>query len=221
MKKRLLISLSALLLSACADKNQYEEAVLAEMQKEQDIKDYKIDPAHITDCVVDLTTKKMPGLFAFDPNRMTAYRNYAEMLTLTQAKNDQEFKSKRNKLIQDFGSPKALADARLNYSESIGNCLTAVIGQSEEEELEKEKAKQQTAEKSPEPAETLVTTEAPVEKPAATSSPAETPATTEAPVEAAKTPAEAPATTETPAEVPATTKTPAEATAPAEAPEQG
>lgn len=203
-------------LSACADKNQYEEAVLAEMQKEQDIKDYKIDPAHITDCVVDLTTKKMPGLFAFDPDRMMAYRNYTEMLTLTQAKNDQEFKNKLNKLVQDFGSPKALADARLNYSESIGNCLTAVIGESEEAELEKEKAKPQTAEKSPEPAATAVdakvATEAPVE---AVKVPAETPAVTEAP-------AEAPATTSAPAEAPATTETPAEATAPAEAPaEQG
>ena len=38
MKKLLLITLSALLLPACADKNQYEQAVLEQMQKEADIK---------------------------------------------------------------------------------------------------------------------------------------------------------------------------------------
>lgn len=141
MKKLLLISLSALFLTACADKNQYKEAVLAEMQKEKDLKDYKIDPGHITDCVVDLTTKKMPGLFAFDPERMTAYRNYAAMLTLTKSEDPQKT---LNQLVKDFGSPKALADARLNYSESIGTCVAAVIGESEEQELEQEKTKEET-----------------------------------------------------------------------------
>ena len=85
MKKILLISLSALLLPACADKNQYEQAVLEQMQKEADIKDYKITPEFMTKCVVDTTSQNMPGIFAFDPTRLTAYRNYAKMLTLTQA----------------------------------------------------------------------------------------------------------------------------------------
>ena len=60
MKKILLISLSALLLPACADKNQYEQAVLEQMQKEADIKDYKITPEFMTKCVVDTTSQNMP-----------------------------------------------------------------------------------------------------------------------------------------------------------------
>ena len=134
MKKRLLIFSFALLLSACADQNQYKEAVLAEMQKEQDIKDYKIDPQNITDCIVDLSSKNMPGLFPFDPARMTAYRNYTTMLTLTQSENPKETLVQ---LAKDFGSPKALVEARVNYSESIGNCLASVIMKSEDAEKQK------------------------------------------------------------------------------------
>ena len=133
MKKRLLIFLFALFLSACADQDQYKEAVLAEMQKEQDIKDYKIDPQNMTDCVVDLSSKNMRGLFPFDPARMTAYRNYTIMLTVRESSDPKETLIQ---LAKDFGSSKALVAARVNYSESIGNCLTSIIMKKEEEEKE-------------------------------------------------------------------------------------
>jgi len=135
MKKILLLSLAALLLPACADKNQYEQAVLEQMKKETDIKDYKITPEYMTKCVVDTTAQNMPGIFAFDPNRLTAYRNYAKMLTLTEA---QDPKKVLEELRTDFGSPKDLAEARANYTESVMECYTAVI--SESEKVEKEKA---------------------------------------------------------------------------------
>jgi hypothetical protein len=131
MKKLLLISISALFLSACADKQQYEQAVLEQMKKEKDIQDYKIDPQHMADCVVDLTTKNMPGIFPGDPNRMTAYRNYTKMLTLMDSKDP---KKTLEELRNDFGSPQALADAHSNYTESMMNCIAAVITESEEDE---------------------------------------------------------------------------------------
>lgn len=131
MKKLLLISISALFLSACADKQQYEQAVLEQMKKEKDILDYKIDPQHMTDCVVDLTTKNMPGIFPGDPNRMTAYRNYTKMLTLMDSKDP---KKTLEELRDDFGSAQALADAHNNYTESMMNCISAVIMESEEDE---------------------------------------------------------------------------------------
>lgn len=130
MKKLLLISISALFLSACADKNQYEQAVLEQMKKEKDIQDYKIDPEHMADCVVDLTSKNMPGIFEGDPKRMTAYRNYTKMLTL---KDSSDPKKTLEELRNDFGSAKALADAHSNYTESMMNCISAVIMESEEE----------------------------------------------------------------------------------------
>lgn len=128
MKKLLLISLSALLLPACADKNQYEQAVLEQILKEQDVKDYKIDPEHMAKCVVETSSSNMPGLFAFDPDRMTAYRNYTKMLTLAKSEDPQKtLETLRN----DFGSAKALSEANNNYTESMMECYTAVISESE------------------------------------------------------------------------------------------
>jgi PBP1b-binding outer membrane lipoprotein LpoB len=129
MKRLLFILLLALFLSSCADKNQYRDAVLAEMKKEQDIKDYNIDPEKMTDCVVDLSSKKMAGFFSFDPSRMTAYRHYTTMLTLTQSENPKEMLVA---LMNNFGSSKALLKARVNYTESIANCIASTIAQLEQ-----------------------------------------------------------------------------------------
>nr|WP_305910271.1 hypothetical protein [Methylomarinum sp. Ch1-1]MDP4522113.1 hypothetical protein [Methylomarinum sp. Ch1-1] len=129
MKKLALFCLSTLFLVGCADKNQFEQAVLERMQNEKDIKDYKIDPQHMTDCVVDLTSKKMPGLFPFDPTRLTAYRNYAKMLTLTKSEDPQKT---MEELRSSFGSAKELAEAHANYTEGVMNCMSAIIMESEE-----------------------------------------------------------------------------------------
>ena len=134
MKKLLLISLSALLLPACADKNQYEQAVLEQMQKEQDIKDYKITPEYMTKCVVEKTSQNMPGVFPLDPKRLTAYRNYTKMLTLSKSADP---KKTLEELRTDFGSAKDLAEAHTNYTESLVECYSVVISESEEAAKEK------------------------------------------------------------------------------------
>lgn len=139
MKKIALFGVSAILLAGCADKTQYEQAVLEQMKAEKDIKDYNIDPQHMTECVVDLTSKNMPGVFPLDPNRLTAYRNYTKMLTLTQSDDP---KKTLDELRTSFGSPKALADAHTNYTESMMNCLSAIIMESEEAEKETDVAKE-------------------------------------------------------------------------------
>jgi hypothetical protein len=129
MKKLLLISLSALLLPACADKNQFEQTVLEQMQLEKDIKDYKLSPERMAKCVVDTVSNNMPGVFALDPKRLTAYRNYTKMLTLSSSKDP---KKTLDELRTDFGSAKELAEAHSNYTESQMDCLAALIGESEE-----------------------------------------------------------------------------------------
>ena len=134
MKKLLLISLIALLLPACADKKQYEQAVLEQMQKEADIKDYKITPEYMTKCVVDTSAQNMPGIFAFDPKRLMAYRNYTKMLNLTKSADP---KKTLEELRTDFGSAKDLAEAHTNYTESLMECYSAVISESEEAAKEK------------------------------------------------------------------------------------
>jgi hypothetical protein len=129
MKKLLLISLSALLLPACAEKDQYEQTVLEQMQLDKDIKDYKLSPERMAKCVVDATASNMPGIFTFDPKRMTAYRNYTKMLTLSSS---QDPKKTLDELRTDFGSPKDLAEAHANYTESLMDCLSNGVGDSED-----------------------------------------------------------------------------------------
>jgi hypothetical protein len=140
MKKKLLILLCPLLLTACADKNQYEQAVLEQMQKEQDIKDYKIPPEDMVKCVVAQTSDKMPGVFPFDPNRLTAYRNYAKMLSLTTPKDPKstvDQKTVMEQLRTDFGSPQALNEAHSNYTESVVDCYSVMISKSDSAAKEK------------------------------------------------------------------------------------
>ncbi|WP_432741311.1 hypothetical protein ABXJ76_13835 [Methylobacter sp. G7] len=133
MKKLLLISLSALLLPACADKNQYEQTVLEQMQLEKDVKDYNLSPERMAKCIVETSSSHMPGIFALDPKRLTAYRNYTKMLMLSSS---QDPKKTLEELRADFGSPKDLAEAHTNYTESMMDCFSAVINESEETKQE-------------------------------------------------------------------------------------
>jgi len=135
MKKKLLLVLCVLLLTACADKNQYEQAILVQMQQEQDVKDYKIPPEDMVKCVVAQTSEKMPGIFAFDPTRLTAYKNYAKMLSLTTPKDPKstvDQKAVMEQLRTDFGSPQALSEAHSNYTESVVECYSVMISKSED-----------------------------------------------------------------------------------------
>lgn len=131
MKKCLLLMAAILLLPGCADKNDYKEAVQTEMEKEKDLKDYHITAEQMSDCVVELSSQKMPGFFALDPARMTAYRNYTKMLTMMNAADP---KKVMDELRVAFGSPKALADAHANFTESVLECYTAVVSKTEDEE---------------------------------------------------------------------------------------
>jgi hypothetical protein len=126
MKKLLLISLSAMLLTACSDKNQFKEAVLEQMQNEQDVKDYKIDPEKMANCVVETTEKDMPGFFALDPYRLASYRNYTKLLNVPKS---QDPKKTLVELSVDFGSGKKMSEAHSIYTESILTCLDAVMPQ--------------------------------------------------------------------------------------------
>jgi len=136
MKKQLLILMSAALLTACAEKEEYQQAVLADiqkeraLQKEQNLKEYSAEPEELARCVVDTSANNMSGIFAYDPDRLMAYRNYTKMLTLAKSKDP---KKTLEELRTDFGSPKALAEANSNYSESMMQCYSAIISRGEAE----------------------------------------------------------------------------------------
>ena len=132
MKKLFVITICAFLISACADKEQYEKAVLAEVKRDQegDTKKYNIDTERMAKCVVDTSSRNMPGLFPLDPARREAYRNYTKMLTLTQTPDPQKT---LEELRKDFGSPKELSDAHNNFAQSMMMCYSALISETEPE----------------------------------------------------------------------------------------
>lgn len=130
MKAIFSIGLFAVLLTGCAEKAEYEEAVLQLMEEDKDIKDYQLNPEQMTACVVQTTAAKMPGALVFGPDRRQAYINYTKMLMLEKSEDP---KKTLDELKEEFGSARALADARLNYAQSVYNCVTNLVSKTEEE----------------------------------------------------------------------------------------
>lgn len=131
MKKKLLaLIFPALLLSGCSDKNNYEAAVLADVKREESKgqKDYKVDSEKMASCIVETSSQNMNGLFALDPDRLKAYRNYTKMLTLAESADP---KKTMEELRDDFGSAKELTAARSNYIESQMECLASFVENSD------------------------------------------------------------------------------------------
>jgi len=132
------MGLVVLSLAGCAEKQEYEQAVLEQMKVEKDIKDYKIEPEKMSECVVQTSAGNMPGLIPIDPERRTAYRNYAKMLKLNSSSDP---KKTLEELRADFGSPKALADAHSNYTESVVECMSGLVTSTEPELTQEEQKK--------------------------------------------------------------------------------
>jgi len=126
MKKYIICSI--LLLVGCSEKQEYSQAVLEQMKGEKDVKDYNIDPQNMTECVVETSSGKMPGLLPFDPERRQAYKNYVRMLEMNKSSDP---KNALEELRQAFGSPKNLADAHSNYAESVVDCLSGLVTSTE------------------------------------------------------------------------------------------
>lgn len=130
MKKLLLLSISALFLTACTEeKNQFEAAVLQRMKTDKDVQDYRLDPETVTKCTVDLTSQHMPGIFSLDPRRKPYYIGYTKMLSLEQTKDP---KAVLQELQTIFGSGKGVADAHRNYSESVMECMQNLVQKNED-----------------------------------------------------------------------------------------
>ncbi|KAF3982359.1 MAG: hypothetical protein HFP81_00630 [Methylococcales symbiont of Hymedesmia sp. n. MRB-2018] len=128
MNKLLLIFTCTVLLTACAEKSEYREAVLADMTTEKDLKDYNIDPEQMTDCIMDLTGKEMPGAIPIVPERLTAYKNYTKMLSM---KTTKDKKASFDELRTIFGSPQELLAAHNNYTKSTMDCINSILMKSE------------------------------------------------------------------------------------------
>lgn len=129
MKKILLITLSALFLIACSEeKEQFEQAVLEQMQNDQDIQDYNLDPERITRCIVDLVSKKIPGVFFFDPETRSYYVGYRKLISVKLGEDPEQTLLELHEI---FGSAKATMQAQMNYSQSELTCITSLVTETE------------------------------------------------------------------------------------------
>lgn len=131
MKKALILSFSALLLAGCnEEKTAFEETVLQSMRQDEDLKDYKIDPAEMAVCVIHSTEDKMPGLTSFDPRRAPFYDAYTKLIRMNGSENPE---AALNETQAVFGSKKESMKAYLAYSQNVMNCISAIAAKSEGE----------------------------------------------------------------------------------------
>jgi hypothetical protein len=125
MKKLLIAVCAAFLLSACSTKEQtsLKEVLVAKFKDDQDLKDYKLDPGAIADCVVSEISGSLPG-FAGDPRRDQYFEAYVRFVNV-KSPNDAE------KAITDytnlFGSAKKAREAALGVTDYIMACMGKAI----------------------------------------------------------------------------------------------
>ena len=139
MKKILIISLSVLTLTACSEQAEYEKTVFEQVSNDSDIKSYHLDPETVTECIVDLSSKKMPGFAPFEPMRKAAYKGYTKMIAIKTSEKPEEV---LKELRESFGSAQGLADAHMNYSESYLACISTVTNRAldDQEDIAAEEA---------------------------------------------------------------------------------
>lgn len=129
MKKLILICLSTALLAGCfEEKEKFQVAVFEELKNDQDIKDYALDPGEMSQCVVDIASKHMPGFFAYDPQREPFYAGYTKLIKLKSAENPKDVLAE---LREIFGPGDAVTKAQLNYSESVFACFQNLVSKTD------------------------------------------------------------------------------------------
>jgi hypothetical protein len=126
MSRILPLIVLGLLFSACDAKKQQlglREAVLAKLQDDPDLKDYKLDPAPIADCVVQAISDGAPGITG-DPRRDTYFEAYTKIFNAkTPADADEILKQYKD----FFGSEKAGREAALRITDHIMSCMGEAI----------------------------------------------------------------------------------------------
>jgi endonuclease III len=126
MSKKLLIAvLSALLLPGCATKEQTDlkQALVDKFKDDQDLKDYKLDPADVAECVVKEIGSSLP-VFGADPRRAKYFEAYARFLSV---KSSGEAEKSVAEFQQLFGSAKKAQQAAASVTDHIMTCMGKAI----------------------------------------------------------------------------------------------
>ncbi len=128
MKKIIVLSFLALSLIACAKKEKtgLRDTLVERFKEDQDLKDYKLDPEQVADCVVDEIASSLPG-FAGDPRRPQFFEAYERFLSV---KSQAEAEQSLNDFTRLFGSPEAARVAATSITDHIMTCMGKAIDNS-------------------------------------------------------------------------------------------
>jgi len=126
MKKILICLVIALALSSCQrskEQTGLKEALIAKLKDDSDLKDYKIDPADMAECVYQEIADGAPGMPG-DPKRPRYFEAYTKFVGVG-SPGDAE---KAIKEYQDvFGDAKAANQAATSITDLIMSCMGAAI----------------------------------------------------------------------------------------------
>jgi hypothetical protein len=126
MKKLLIAIFAGSLLVGCSGKEQtgLKEALIAKYKDDQDLKDYKLTPEEVADCMVREISDSLPG-FPGDPRRERFFEAYARFVSV-KSPGDAE------KAITDyqdlFGSAKQAREAAVNVTDHLMTCMGQGVG---------------------------------------------------------------------------------------------
>jgi hypothetical protein len=126
MSKILPLIALAFLLNGCEAKKQalgLRAAVLAKLQADPDLKDYKLDPEPIADCVVQAVSDGAPSIPG-DPRRDTYFAAYTKFFN---ASSPGEADAVIKEYKDFFGSEKAANEAALGITDHIMSCMGQAI----------------------------------------------------------------------------------------------
>lgn len=128
MKKIMILMMATVLLSACADSKEkvgLKEALVAKLKEDSDLKDYKLNPADVADCVVKSISEGLPG-FPGDPKRNTYFEAYAKFVAVN-SPGDAEKAVEEYKDL--FGSVRQAREAAVSVTDHIMGCMGMGIEQ--------------------------------------------------------------------------------------------
>ncbi len=129
MKKLFLATLLVSLLPACTSPQQTDlkSALLTKLKDDPDLKDYKIDPAEIADCVVGEITSDIPA-YPGDPRRERFFQAYIRFVNI----NSPDEAEKSLAEFEDlFGSKQAAREAATNITNHNMTCMGKAIDHSD------------------------------------------------------------------------------------------
>jgi hypothetical protein len=113
-------------LSACGSSKEQldlKEALLSKLKDDSDLKDYKLDPSDIADCIVDEITDSLPGIVG-DPRRPRFLEAYAKFIAV-KSPSDAEMAAETYKDL--FGSAQQAREAGLGVTDYIMSCIGAAV----------------------------------------------------------------------------------------------